>query len=307
MTTSLADLADPLAAASDPARTAAPASEQPPAPVPGGGGRRWRSVVSKLVSVVLVFAAAAGGIVVLAASASARAVNPEIPVAQPAPVIGEPVTDEAVAEEPVSDQASPSPTATSAQSSFGPRYNADAGWLRRVAAATGIPSRALAGYASAAIGLAKEQPACGLSWNTLAAIGAVESSHGEHQDGQLLESGLSSVPIRGPALDGSGLGMIRDSDNGVWDGDSTWDRAVGPMQFIPATWRRWGADGNGDGKADPNQIDDAALAAGRYLCASGSLRSPSGWRAAIYSYNHSDAYVDKVAGVANSYAAASNG
>ncbi|PFG17646.1 transglycosylase protein with SLT domain [Propionicimonas paludicola] len=245
---------------------------------------------------VLIFAAAAGVIVVLTVNASARAVNPEIAAAQPAAPV---VVDE------------PAPTASqqpaAAVHMSGPRNPPDPSWLGRVAAATGIPSRALAGYASAAIAVAKEQPGCGLSWNTLAAIGAVESSHGEHQDGQLLDSGLPSSPIRGPALNGSGLGMIRDSDKGAWDGDATWDRAIGPMQFIPATWRRWGADGNGDGKADPNQIDDAALAAGRYLCASGSLRSPSGWRAAIYSYNHSDAYVDKVAGVANSYAAVSGG
>jgi membrane-bound lytic murein transglycosylase B len=279
MTTSPAVSAEPLVPA------AATASS--------GGRRRWRSLVTKLIAVVLVFAAAAGLLVVLAVSASSRAVNPEIAVAQPpVPVIDEPVSDP-----------TPSRAASAAPRSAGPRYRADEAWLSRVAAATGIPSRALAGYASAAISLAKEQPSCGLSWNTLAAIGAVESSHGTHNDRRLLDSGLPSDPIRGPALNGDGLGMIRDSDNGVWDGDAAWDRAIGPMQFIPATWRRWGADGNADGTADPNQIDDAALAAGRYLCASGSLRSPSGWRAAIYSYNHSDAYVDKVAGVANSYAA----
>ncbi|WP_098461057.1 lytic transglycosylase domain-containing protein [Propionicimonas paludicola] len=275
--------------------TTSPAALAEPA-APRSGGRRWRALATRMASVVLIFAAAAGVIVVLTVNASARAVNPEIAAAQPAAPV---VVDE------------PAPTASqqpaAAVHMSGPRNPPDPSWLGRVAAATGIPSRALAGYASAAIAVAKEQPGCGLSWNTLAAIGAVESSHGEHQDGQLLDSGLPSSPIRGPALNGSGLGMIRDSDKGAWDGDATWDRAIGPMQFIPATWRRWGADGNGDGKADPNQIDDAALAAGRYLCASGSLRSPSGWRAAIYSYNHSDAYVDKVAGVANSYAAVSGG
>jgi len=260
------------------------------------GGRRWRPVIVKLSSVVLAFAVTAGVIAVLTTSASSRTANPEIPAAQPAVAIAE--------DEP--PPASSAPQATAPRTP-GPSHSASPKWLARVAAATGIPVRALAGYASATITLAKEQPGCGLAWNTLAAIGAVESSHGGHQEGQLLDSGLPSAPIRGPALNGSGLGMIRDSDNGSWDGDPTWDRAIGPMQFIPATWRRWGADGNGDGTADPNQIDDAALAAGRYLCASGSLRSPAGWRAAIYTYNHSDAYVDKVAGVANAYAAAASG
>jgi membrane-bound lytic murein transglycosylase B len=76
------------------------------------------------------------------------------------------------------------------------------------------------------------------------------------------------------------------------------------MQFIPDTWTRWGADGNGDGATDPNQIDDAALAAARYLCASGAMSSVEGWRAAIFSYNHLDVYVDDVAAVANRYATA---
>jgi Membrane-bound lytic murein transglycosylase B len=251
-------------------------------------------LAAKLTSVLLVFAVVAVLIVLLAASAAGRTANPQIPVAQPAAAIVEP---EPSAAQPQAE----------ASSASGPIRPADPTWLSRVATATGIPARALAGYASATLELAKDDPGCGLSWNTLAAIGAVESSHGSHQDIRLLDSGMTSSPIRGPALDGGGLGTIRDTDDGRWDGDRTWDRAVGPMQFIPATWRRWGADGNGDGTADPNQIDDAALAAGRYLCASGSLRAAAGWRAAIYSYNHSDAYVDKVAGVANGYAAASDG
>jgi membrane-bound lytic murein transglycosylase B len=55
--------------------------------------------------------------------------------------------------------------------------------------------------------------------------------------------------------------------------------------------------------ADPHQIDDAALTTARYLCASGSMTSPEGWRAAVFSYNHDNDYVDKVATVANEYAA----
>ena len=76
------------------------------------------------------------------------------------------------------------------------------------------------------------------------------------------------------------------------------------MQFIPSTWAKWGSDANDDGIADPNQIDDAAQAAARYLCESGPMTSAEGWRAAIYSYNHDNDYVDKVAGVANGFATA---
>lgn len=181
----------------------------------------------------------------------------------------------------------------------------DAAWVDRVAAATGIPPRALRAYAAAHLVLGVEQPACGLSWNTLAGIGAIETGHGTHGGTRLGADGRPETPIRGPALDGNGNAAIGDSDGGAWDGDTQWDRAVGPMQFIPDTWVRWGVDADGDGQADPNQIDDAALAAARYLCASGAMTSVDGWRAAVFSYNHLDSYVDDVAATADRYAKAS--
>jgi membrane-bound lytic murein transglycosylase B len=79
---------------------------------------------------------------------------------------------------------------------------------------------------------------------------------------------------------------------------------VGPLQFIPDTWASWGADGNADGVADPQQIDDAALAAADYLCSYGDLSIPATWRTAVFAYNHLDSYVDEVAATANAYAAA---
>jgi membrane-bound lytic murein transglycosylase B len=100
---------------------------------------------------------------------------------------------------------------------------------------------------------------------------------------------------------------IRDTDGGRWDGDAVWDRAVGPMQFIPETWERWGADVDGNGSADPNQIDDAALAAARYLCAAGEMTSVDGWRRAIFSYNNLESYVNDVAATANVYASLATG
>lgn len=184
----------------------------------------------------------------------------------------------------------------------GPTSRVDPAWASRVAGATGIPLRALVAYASADLIVDAEQPSCGIGWNTLAGIGAIESDHGRHAGAVLTEAGYPEPPIRGIPLDGNGTAVIRDSDGGAWDGDTVWDRAVGPMQFIPETWERWGADGNGDGSADPNQIDDAALAAARYLCASGPMGTPAGWRAAIFSYNHLDSYVNDVAAVANRYA-----
>jgi membrane-bound lytic murein transglycosylase B len=73
------------------------------------------------------------------------------------------------------------------------------------------------------------------------------------------------------------------------------------MQFIPATWRLWGADGNGDGVANPQNVDDAALAAGRYLCAGGrDLSRQADMEEAILSYNHSQRYLRTVLGIYDS-------
>ena len=99
------------------------------------------------------------------------------------------------------------------------------------------------------------------------------------------------------------MASIPDSDGGRWDGDATWDRAVGPMQFIPTTWRSLGRDGNGDRVADPNNLFDAAVSAAGYLClgGDGDLSDPARLRQAVYGYNHSWAYVDAVLGWARLY------
>ncbi|HET8778798.1 MAG TPA: lytic transglycosylase domain-containing protein, partial [Agromyces sp.] len=179
----------------------------------------------------------------------------------------------------------------------------DPDWITRIAAATGIPERALTAYALAHVMITAGEPECGLDWTTIAAIGAIESGHGSHAGTVLDENGNAQPAIIGRALDGNGVATITDTDNGAYDGDTTWDRAVGPMQFIPSTWAKWGSDANGDGVADPNQIDDAARSAADYLCASGPMTSPDGWRAAVFSYNHDNSYVDKVATIASDYLA----
>ncbi|WNM31139.1 lytic transglycosylase domain-containing protein [Streptomyces sp. Li-HN-5-11] len=150
-----------------------------------------------------------------------------------------------------------------------------------------------AAYRHAETELARTAPGCLLRWQLLAAIGQVES--GQAWGGRVTPDGRTVTPILGPRLDGGAFAAVRDTDGGAWDGDPVYDRAVGPMQFIPSTWARWGADGNGDGVADPDNVYDAALAAGRYLCAGGrDLSDPAGLDAAILGYNHSEAYLRTV-------------
>ncbi|WP_261163820.1 lytic murein transglycosylase [Microbacterium sp. Marseille-Q6965] len=176
-------------------------------------------------------------------------------------------------------------------------------WLTEVAGATGIPERALAAYAAA--DARARQDGCAVGWNTLAGIGWVESHHGALHGGEVQADGFARPEILGIPLDGTNRTLaIPDTDGGALDGDTEWDRAVGPLQFIPETWRRWGVDANGDGAASPHSIDDAAAAAADYLCRlDGTLEGSDAWIRAIRSYNDTLDYQTQVARAAVRYAA----
>jgi membrane-bound lytic murein transglycosylase B len=167
-----------------------------------------------------------------------------------------------------------------------------------------LPEAALSAYQNAAAALAVSDPGCHLSWTLIAALATVESDNGQYGGAVVYADGATSPHILGPVLNGSGgFAAIRDTDGGRLDGDPDWDRAVGPMQFIPGTWAAYGADGNRDGERDPNNINDAALTAGVYLCAwGGDLRVTSQVRAAVMHYNQSVPYVDLVLSLANAFA-----
>ncbi|MER6946260.1 lytic murein transglycosylase [Nonomuraea sp. NPDC000554] len=107
----------------------------------------------------------------------------------------------------------------------------------------------------------------GLSWTVLAAIGQVESGHGRNN---------------GPSSAG----------------------ALGPMQFMPATWKSYGVDGDGDGKADIWSPYDAVPGAANYLCANGAGQGGEKLRKSIWFYNHSWDYVNKVMSISEAYARA---
>jgi hypothetical protein len=101
-----------------------------------------------------------------------------------------------------------------------------------------------------------------LDWAVLAGIGEVECDHGRDPDPSCATQG---------AVNSAGAG--------------------GPMQFIAATWARYGVDGNADGVADRWDAADAIFAAARYLAASGA---PRDYRAALFAYNHASWYVADV-------------
>jgi membrane-bound lytic murein transglycosylase B len=177
-------------------------------------------------------------------------------------------------------------------------------WAAERAPALGMPVTALEAYAYAARVAQVENPDCHLAWTTLAGIGMVESHHGTYRGARVAPNGDVRPPIRGVRLDGtSGNLKIHDTDAGALDGDVHLDRAMGPMQFIPETWRLYGVDANNDGIISPDNFDDAALSAAGYLCWRGKdLSTPRGWMNALRAYNLSDQYARTVRDWATAYA-----
>lgn len=150
----------------------------------------------------------------------------------------------------------------------------------------GIPGIVLEAYQRAQNIVGSQEPGCQLPWWLVAGIGKVESNHADN--GMVYLNGDTIFPILGPALDGTN-GFAYDPG----------ERAEGPMQFLPSTWEEFGGGGNID------NVFDAALAAGRYLCASapgGDLSSDPVQQAdAVFAYNPSDSYVTEVLNWAYAY------
>ncbi|MFW0790937.1 lytic transglycosylase domain-containing protein [Gordonia sp. CPCC 205333] len=160
----------------------------------------------------------------------------------------------------------------------------------------GIPGVVLQAYKLAAGRLGDEQATCKLPWYLLAGIGRIESNHASN--GNVDAFGTTLTAINGPSLDGTLAG-----NEVILDHRGEGVRAMGPMQFIPGTWNKWGSDANGDGKSDPNNIFDATYSAGRYLCAGvNDIMAGQNEVSAVLRYNHSMEYVSNVLGWAAAYA-----
>ncbi|MEU4195961.1 lytic transglycosylase domain-containing protein [Kribbella sp. NPDC026611] len=164
----------------------------------------------------------------------------------------------------------------------------------RPGAVNGIPRGVFPAYRRATANLAVVRPNCGLTWPLLAGIGKVESNHAS--GGRVDVAGTTRGKILGPVLNGRhGNGRITDTDKGKYDADGVWDRAVGPMQIIPQVWDEFGADGNGDGFRNPNNVYDAVTTVAVVLCSEGDdLKSPHDLVAALLRYQHSKDFVATV-------------
>jgi peptidoglycan LD-endopeptidase LytH len=162
-----------------------------------------------------------------------------------------------------------------------------------------IPAPILDAYQEAARNCA------GLPWQIVAGIGYIETRHGTY-GGSIVDyiTGKVSPPIIGIPLNGSnGTKAIRDTDDGYYDQDSVWDRAVGPMQFIPSSWRAFAVHGPTtriDTPPDPHNIYDAIFSAVVHLCDHNDHLERDVDNA-IRIYNNSDAYVRAVKAKALEY------
>jgi hypothetical protein len=178
-----------------------------------------------------------------------------------------------------------------------------AGWAGQLTSAVEIPEVALQAYGYAQLSVQGQTPGCHLTWTTLAGIGSVESNHGQAGGAVLASTGRSTPPILGPALDGKGgRALVADTDAGAFDGDTTFDHAMGPLGILPSAWRAEQIDADGDGILDPYDIDDAALAMARLLCSGNDdMAQRAGWMKAVARQHTGTAYAQSVFNAADSY------
>lgn len=151
------------------------------------------------------------------------------------------------------------------------------------------PAAALAAYQRAA-SIVSGAARCRLDWLLLAAVGRVESDHGRR---------VVSTPLDGRG----GTGVVSDTDAGRLDGDATYDAPVGPLGLLPGQWARGAVDADGDGRRDPRDIDDAALAAAVLLCSDHQLATSRGLDVALTDLHNARGYASTVRALTRRYRA----
>ncbi|GAA1482508.1 lytic murein transglycosylase [Gordonia sinesedis] len=169
-------------------------------------------------------------------------------------------------------------------------------WSELHAGPYDVPERALRSYAYASAAMNKANPGCGIGWSTLAAIGDVSSDNGTASGASIDPNGRATPELRDlTQANPRNAEPIADTDAGRYDGSSRTDVTMGPMQILPSRWEQFATDADNDGKADPDNIDDATLTAARFLCASGGdLRQSDGWARAVSQFNSTPGFLQKV-------------
>ncbi|NGZ99475.1 lytic transglycosylase domain-containing protein [Nocardioides sp. W3-2-3] len=166
------------------------------------------------------------------------------------------------------------------------------------------PPAAVAAYQRAAT-IIDSAADCNLDWLVLAALGRIESDHGRGTDGRhrVSEEGLVRPALVGAPQNGrGGRSRVDDTDGGALDRNRRWDAAVGPLGLLPATWATVAVDADGDGVRDPQDLDDATLAASVLLCAGGhDLGKPAALRAALTSYHRTKGFAAAVLALVTRY------
>lgn len=172
-----------------------------------------------------------------------------------------------------------------------------------------VPAEAQLAYETAAQNIATSSAACNLKWSLLAAIGRVTSDHGRVGNRTLTNGAVVTPPLVGVELNGApGVSNVLDTDGGTLDGDAKFDRAIGPMQLLPAVWQEFAEDADRDGKKDPQNIFDAALTAGKFLCSGNlDLSTEQHKKQALVRYDKTAGFAEQVVKVATAYEGGSLG
>ncbi|WP_024877249.1 C40 family peptidase [Saccharomonospora piscinae] len=242
-----------------------------------GGGPRTRRLLIAVVSAVVAVA-----VLVVVLQVVPREPDPTSAAAE-APD----TTSSAIAPPPsTAAPESSTPPATSVPQQQGMRFEE---WVDDVADWLDIPRRAMYAYATATVTLADERPDCQLSWVTLAGVGRTASDHGRVAGAKVTEDGSLSKPLD--------TVEVRDFADEVVSAPD----AAGPMQLTPAVWDKFKA-GTTEELPDIQDLDDAALTAGRAMCAQGrNLSDGDGWLGGVAALQDEPLFLHRVLATANVY------